>query len=87
VIEMVPITSRDNALLMRLRKLARAPGAYRKLGAVWIEGEHLCAALRSRERVAVQALASESAWHSRRCASWRNGRHASPWCPMACSDR
>ena len=60
--EAVAITSRDNPLLMRLRKLARAPGAYRKLGAVWIEGEHLCSALRSRGRVAAQALASESAW-------------------------
>jgi RNA methyltransferase, TrmH family len=60
--EAVAITSRDNPLLMRLRKLARAPGAYRKLGAVWIEGEHLCSALRARGRVAAQALVSESAW-------------------------
>lgn len=60
--EPVAITSRDNPLLMRLRKLARAPGAYRKLGAVWIEGEHLCQALRARGRAAEQALVSESAW-------------------------
>ena len=36
--------SRDNPLLVRLRKLAADPAAYRKLGEVWIEGEHLCSA-------------------------------------------
>lgn len=56
------ITSRDNPLLVRLRKLARAPAAYRKLGAVWLEGEHLCQALLARQRTALQALVSESAW-------------------------
>ena len=60
--DVVDITSRDNPLLVRLRKLVRTPGAYRKLGAVWLEGEHLCQALRSRGRAAVQALVSESAW-------------------------
>lgn len=71
--EPVAISSRDNPLLMRLRKLARAPGAYRKLGAVWIEGEHLCSALRSRGRAAAQALVSESAWQQpalRELAQW-----------------
>ena len=60
--EAVQIASRDNPLLVHLRKLARTPGAYRKLGAVWLEGEHLCQALRSRGRGAAQALLSESAW-------------------------
>ena len=60
--EVIEIASRDNALLLRLRKLTRTPGAYRKLGAVWLEGEHLCQALRSRGRSAAQALVSESAW-------------------------
>jgi RNA methyltransferase, TrmH family len=60
--EAVQIASRDNPLLVHLRKLARTPGAYRKLGAVWLEGEHLCQALRSRGRGAAQALVSESAW-------------------------
>jgi RNA methyltransferase, TrmH family len=71
--EVVAISSRDNPLLMRLRKLARAPGAYRKLGAVWIEGEHLCSALRSRSGAAAQALVSESAWQQpalRELAQW-----------------
>lgn len=69
----VSITSRDNPLLVRLRKLARDPGAYRKLGAVWLEGEHLCQALRTRGGVAVQAVLSESAWQRpalRALAEW-----------------
>ena len=60
--EPVLITSRDNPLLVRLRKLTQDPGAYRKLGQVWLEGEHLCAALRVRGHVAAHALVSESAW-------------------------
>jgi TrmH family RNA methyltransferase len=43
------ISSRDNPLLVRLRRLAQAPGAYRKLGQVWVEGEHLCAAALARD--------------------------------------
>ena len=42
------IASRDNPLLVRLRKLAGEPAAYRKLGSLWIEGEHLCSALLQR---------------------------------------
>lgn len=42
------ITGRDNPLLVQLRKLIRTPGAYRKLGKVWVEGEHLCAAAQAR---------------------------------------
>lgn len=56
------ITSRDNPLLVRLRRLARHGTAYRQEGAVWIEGEHLCSALRQRGGVASQAVLSESAW-------------------------
>ncbi len=69
----VAIASRDNPLLVRLRKLARMPAAYRRLGAVWLEGEHLCQALRSRGRAATQALVTESAWqqaHLRELAAW-----------------
>jgi TrmH family RNA methyltransferase len=58
----VSLSSRDNPLLVRLRKLARTPGAYRKIGALWIEGEHLCAALRACGRKPAQALVSQSAW-------------------------
>jgi TrmH family RNA methyltransferase len=56
------ITSRDNPLLVRLRRLARHGTAYRQEGMVWIEGEHLCGAWHQRGRVANQALISESAW-------------------------
>ena len=69
----VQISSRDNPLLVRLRKLTRTPGEYRKLGAVWLEGEHLCSALRLRGRQATQALISDSAWRQpglRELASW-----------------
>ncbi|MDO9284089.1 MAG: RNA methyltransferase [Aquabacterium sp.] len=56
------ITSRDNPLLMRLRKLARDPAGYRKSGELWLEGEHLCDALRQRGQRPVQAVVGESAW-------------------------
>jgi RNA methyltransferase, TrmH family len=35
------VSARDNPLLVRIRKLVHDPGAYRKLGAVWVEGDHL----------------------------------------------
>ena len=56
------ITSKDNPLLMRLRRLAADPAGYRHLGAVWLEGEHLCIAARQRSVAAAQALVSEAAW-------------------------
>ncbi|MCW5659526.1 MAG: RNA methyltransferase [Burkholderiaceae bacterium] len=42
------IASRDNATLVRVRKLLAAPDAYRKLGVVWLEGDHLIRAARAR---------------------------------------
>lgn len=56
------IGSRDNALLVQLRKLARDPDGYRKFGQILIEGEHLCAAFAARGGSAVQAVISEEAW-------------------------
>lgn len=56
------ISSRDNPLLVRLRKLAADPGAYRKLGEVWIEGDHLCSALVSRGGRPTHAVITEPAW-------------------------
>ena len=56
------VTSRDNALLQRLRKLAADPAGYRKQGELWLEGEHLCQALLARGGVARQALVTEAAW-------------------------
>ena len=56
------IASRDNPLVQRVRKLQHDPGAYRKLGLCWLEGEHLGLALQARGRRAAAALFSESAW-------------------------
>ena len=56
------ITSRDNPLLVRLRKLVVDPAGYRRAGEAWIEGEHLCAAYAQRGGVAAQAVITESAW-------------------------
>jgi TrmH family RNA methyltransferase len=56
------ITSRDNPLLVRARKLASDPSAYRKFGEVWIEGEHLCSAFLQRGGVASHAVITEAAW-------------------------
>lgn len=61
------VTSRDNALLVRLRKLARHPGEYRKIGQVLLEGEHLCEAWAARAGTpALHAVISESAWREGR---------------------
>ncbi len=58
------IASRDNPLLVRLRKLAGDPAAYRKFGEVWIEGEHLCSAFAQRGGVAAQAVITEEGWQT-----------------------
>lgn len=56
------ITSRDNPLLQRLRKLASDPGAYRKLGEVWLEGDHLCSASLARGAAVGLAVIADTAW-------------------------
>jgi RNA methyltransferase, TrmH family len=56
------IHSRDNPLLVKLRRLAQDGAAYRKLGQVWLEGEHLCSALVARGGRAAIAVVSEAAW-------------------------
>ena len=58
----VHIQSRDNALLMRVRRLAQDTSAYRKVGQVWLEGDHLCRALLARGGVPLQALVSATGW-------------------------
>ena len=48
------LTSRDNALLKALRRLAIDAPAYRTQGRYWVEGDHMCrAALTRRGRPAV----------------------------------
>jgi RNA methyltransferase, TrmH family len=62
--EVQRISSRDNPLLVKVRKLAHDPVAYRKLGLVWIEGEHLCEAALAHHVQATHALVAESAWEA-----------------------
>jgi RNA methyltransferase, TrmH family len=59
--DVATISARDNPLLVRLRRLQRGGTAYRKAGELWLEGEHLCSALRALGRVPSQAVISESA--------------------------
>lgn len=56
------LSSPSNPLLMRVRRLGRDNAAYRKLGEVLVEGEHLCSAAVTRGRKATVALVSEAAW-------------------------
>jgi TrmH family RNA methyltransferase len=56
------LSSRDNPLLQRLRRLSQDGSAYRRVGQVWLEGDHLCGALRARGWPALQAVVSEAAW-------------------------
>jgi TrmH family RNA methyltransferase len=63
------VASRDNPLLVRLRRLARHPGEYRKQGQLLLEGEHLCQAwVGHRREAAAQAVIAESAWQAGRFA-------------------
>jgi RNA methyltransferase, TrmH family len=69
----VQVTSRDNPLLVRLRRLAHDGTAYRRLGQVWLEGDHLCQALRARGGPAAIAVLSQAAWDTpalRDLAGW-----------------
>ena len=71
--EPLRITSRDNPLLQRLRRLSQDGAAYRRLGQVWLEGDHLCSALRTRGGAAAQAVLSEESWldpHLRELSAW-----------------
>jgi RNA methyltransferase, TrmH family len=57
------IESAANPLLVRLRRLASDPAAYRRLGEVLLEGDHLCAAWLERGgAVASVAVVSEAGW-------------------------
>jgi TrmH family RNA methyltransferase len=58
----IEIRSRDNPLLVRLRKLAQDSTAYRQQGAVWLEGDHLLRACLERGRALQEVVVSESGW-------------------------
>lgn len=62
MIEPTHVSSRDNPLLKDLRRLAQDGGAYRKLGRVWLEGDHLCRAARERGVRPAVAVFSETFW-------------------------
>jgi len=71
--EPLPISSRSNPLVQRIRRLAQDAGAYRRLGQVWLEGEHLCGAARARGRAVLQAVVDEVGWADaalRELAGW-----------------
>ena len=57
-----PIASRDNPLVKELRRLAQDNNAYRRLGKVWIEGDHLCRAALARGWRPATAVFGEEAW-------------------------
>lgn len=59
---MKEITSRDNPLLLRLRKLLQSPGGYRKAGQVWVEGDHLCRAALARGAAVPLAIGTPQAY-------------------------
>lgn len=57
------IESRHNPLIAQARKLARDGAAYRKLGVVLLEGEHLCAEWQAQARGPVRrAIVGADAW-------------------------
>jgi RNA methyltransferase, TrmH family len=60
------IQSRDNPLLLGLRKLMRQPTAYRQMGEVLLEGDHLCSAyLQQGGAPPTSALISETAFEQK----------------------
>lgn len=56
------VTSAANPLVKDLRKLSQDSHAYRKLGRVWLEGDHLCSAALKRGIRPEVAVFSQSAW-------------------------
>ena len=56
------VTSRDNALLKELRRLAQDSTAYRKQGRAWLEGDHLCRAALAQGHKPMLAVFAESFW-------------------------
>jgi TrmH family RNA methyltransferase len=63
------LTARDNPLLQRVRKLVADPSAYRKLGQVWLEGDHLVGAALARGWSLDELVITETAWGER--LDWR----------------
>jgi TrmH family RNA methyltransferase len=64
------ISSRDNPLVKTLRRLAQESNAYRKLGQLWLEGDHLCRAALQRGVRPLRVVLSESLADSAAAAEW-----------------
>lgn len=60
--QVAQVHSRDNNLVKLLRRLATHNTAYRKLGQIWVEGDHLCRAALQRGIVPAMAVFAESTW-------------------------
>jgi TrmH family RNA methyltransferase len=58
------ITSKDNPLLKNLRRLAQDNQAYRKMGQVWLEGEHLVDAVVRQGTPVLTLMVAESHWEA-----------------------
>lgn len=69
--EPILITSRDNALLKELRRLAQDNTGYRRQGRLWLEGDHLCRAALERGLKPSIAVFSAAAWPAAP-AQWRD---------------
>ena len=70
------ITSRENALIQRLRRLSQEPLAYRKQGEVWLEGDHLCSAAVARGVPVPVAVVTDSVWLGEHGSGDRNDPRA-----------
>lgn len=58
------IASRHNPVIVRVRKLLADPGAYRKVGQVWLEGDHLLRAALARGVALPEVMVSQSQEHA-----------------------
>ena len=61
-VPLVQVTSRDNPLLKTLRRLSQEPTGYRKVGQIWLEGDHLCRAALLKGLQPAFAVFSASYW-------------------------
>lgn len=64
------VTSPDNPLLRRVRKLVSTPTSYRESRQVWIEGEHLSQACVAHAMPVEAAVVCESTWTQTAVAGW-----------------
>ncbi len=62
--KVVTITSRDNAQLVRARKLLSDAAFARREGVCWVEGDHLCSAALVRGLQPLQAFITDDAWEA-----------------------